>query len=101
MTNNNRHTPGPWKLGGLYNQNIFVPDHPQKGSVKHIATLEADIDGMKYGYTVQQQANSRLIAAAPDYYEAVEYWLDQIYDGEPLKDWQVQLVEAHRKAKGE
>ena len=52
-------------------------------------------DGYREG-----QERSRLIAAAPDYFAAVDYWIEQIYDGEPLKDWQQQLLAAHEKAKG-
>lgn len=64
------HTPGNWKLGGLYRQNIFA--NPTPTTVKHIATLEADVEGMKFGYTLEQRANARLILAAPKMLECLE-----------------------------
>jgi hypothetical protein len=88
------HTPGPWEAAGL---TIY------EGNGKHsdICELFSRLEHTVQISEAEAVANAHLIAAAPDYFAAVDYWIEQIYDGEPLKDWQQQLLAAHRKAKGE
>lgn len=72
-----KHTPGPWKWGddyrGLYGQ----------GEVRQREVLTFEpYEGMWLSYTDHQDANARLIAAAPLMYEALEEVSDAFDDGE-------------------
>ena len=84
-----QHTPGPWHLEINDTAIRIFPTNDRTGICELRGTNEID------------RVNARLIASAPEYFAAVDYWLEQIYDGEPLKDWQQQLIAAHKKARGE
>lgn len=81
-----KHTPAPWELIG---GEIHSKDRPIASIMRELVCSEATI------------ANARLIAAAPDLLEALEYLLDDM----KLKDLPTNAVEkclkAIKKAKGE
>ena len=59
-----KHTPGPWKHGGIYVTSNGVPDRFVRASSGIVAYCEGPID--------EARANARLIAAAPDLLEALQ-----------------------------
>lgn len=62
-----KHTPGPWRWGdnhrGLYGQG--------EGRQREVLTFEP-YEGMWLSYTDHQDANARLIAAAPTLLDSLE-----------------------------
>ncbi len=63
-----KHTPGPWKAHPI-ETNYGLPYTPVAAS-----TLIAKVYSTAFGDHAQSEANARLIAAAPDLLEALE-WL--------------------------
>lgn len=69
-----RHTPGPWGFDMDY---IVAPDPAGIDPDNYIAEIaHADDEGRIASYP-QQDANRRLIAAAPELLEALDYLLEQ------------------------
>lgn len=61
------HTPGPWELGDTSDTELMVYCNDSLGS------RVADCHNSGHGITTQQDhANARLIAAAPDLFEALD-----------------------------
>ena len=60
----NKHTPGPWRVGG-------------KGEYLNQLNIEPCV-GVAYGHDIELIANARLIAAAPDLLEALESIIDLV-----------------------
>lgn len=99
------HTPGPWKAinhGGIpstvkYTEFCIHNEGNGYGETV-IATLSANDC-----WTIPVEANARLIAAAPDYFEAVEELLNSIdADNDDIGILALRhLRQAHAKAKGE
>jgi len=68
-----RHTPGPWTIEDREDRLLIWSD----GRHDYIASLPADIDGLDSEEVAanvrkEQEANARLIAAAPDLLAALE-----------------------------
>lgn len=63
-----KHTPGPWRYSGPNSGEIFG----WMGQKQDIPLVIAKVGGYWDG---EQEANARLIAAAPDLLEAVEHAL--------------------------
>lgn len=86
------HTPGPWVKGtlelvGINGQKVVVSDGPSFGSKSQWPEAEA---------------NARLICAAPDLLEALEYCLDCLGDEFALpSDCQSTARAAIARARGE
>lgn len=78
---NAKHTPGPWRVTGAMTK--YVEARIRDGWVQEVAAVgptEKD-----HGYGPQQEANARLIAAAPDLLEALEsvwLWMENQADGQ-------------------
>jgi hypothetical protein len=87
MTNQTKHTPGPWTAYNASNGRIYKFWRIKAG--KHVVATVSDID-----LTNEDYANARLIAAAPELLEALETLInlhEGVDDGgsgiEP-EDWQ-------------
>jgi hypothetical protein len=99
-----KHTPGPWEWGdghrGLYGQG--------EGRQREVLTFES-YEGMWLSYTDNQEANARLIAAAPDLLEALECMIigaaacaiPHPKEREVIQEAVNMAIAAKRKAKGE
>jgi len=78
------HTPSPWETdGGIHVQAIYNPTDGGKPFFHAVARTD-----QPYVPPVQQSANSRLIAAAPEMLEALEetnnwirHWLEDLPAG--------------------
>lgn len=86
-------TPGPWTAG-----NTFPTISDWTGRmIAECPVSTSDLDAKDDAFT-----NARLIAAAPDLYEACEGILANIEDGEPITALETAwLREALTKARGE
>ena len=78
------HTKGPWKVHNIDGSFIVASGNPD----------ESDYEGVCQTYN---EANARLIAAAPELLEALEFALGTCNDSETRQV----ITEAIRKAKGE
>lgn len=79
------HTPGPWKV-----------DRPYiRGAGRVIATLES---GRNEG---EDAANARLIAAAPELFEALENLMDFLFHGKKDRQTILRATAALAKARGD
>ena len=105
-----QHTPGPWHIGeGIYNGNIFAKNGRQKFYHDGCSSRQA-VCTIRHGWKAEEDnANARLIAAAPQMLEALRAALEAIGDtydardaagteGEQLRD---QIAEAIATATGE
>lgn len=74
---NAKHTPGPWEADLSDPHATEYPIHSQDrieiATVWHY-TIAAD-------GVAETQANARLIAAAPEMYEAIKHYCEALYDG--------------------
>ena len=79
------HTPGPWKV-----------DRPYiRGAGRVIATLES---GRNEG---EDAANARLIAAAPELFEALENLMDFLFHGKKDRQTILRATASLAKARGD
>jgi hypothetical protein len=85
----NAHTPGPWYVG-VYaaHESVFVDSGD--GCIYIATTASRDVPSQ------QRHANARLIAAAPDMYEALKAMLDP---NECTRDVDLAIAALH-KAEG-
>ncbi len=84
------HTPGPWIL--------------YKGPVRIEVQMPADPIGAAYAFSLQDEANARLIAASPELLEVLKSLELMIRVNAPLHDGSVThkaIVDAISKATGE
>ena len=91
-----QHTPGPWRSSGSLT--IYIEARLGDGWIQEVCSVgptEAD-----KGYGEQQQANARLIAAAPDLLEALQAVLANSLDSKGLADAHKQARAAIAKATG-
>lgn len=72
-----RHTPGPWNYDLDY---IVAPDPDGRHPDIYIAEIAHSDEEGRIASAPQQDANRRLIAAAPELLEALEYLLEQTVD---------------------
>ena len=72
-----RHTPGPWDYDIDY---IVAPDPDGRHPDIYIAEIAHSDDEGRIASPQQQDANRRLIAAAPELLEALDYLLQQTVD---------------------
>jgi hypothetical protein len=72
-----RHTPGPWDYDMDY---IIAPDPDGQHPDIYIAEIAHSDDEGRVASLEQQDANRRLIAAAPELLEALDYLLEQTVD---------------------
>ncbi len=93
------HTPAPWRIGtATDNNNLLIQ---QDGDRPETRQVIAEIDPLP-----NKQANARLIAAAPELFEALEYVLEicklDNMDWDALENNAVPMMEkAIAKARGE
>ncbi len=71
------HTPGPWDYDMDY---IVAPDPDGRHPDIYIAEVAHSDDEGRIASPRQQDANRRLIAAAPELLEALDYLLEQTID---------------------
>jgi hypothetical protein len=77
-----RHTPGPWDYDMDY---IVAPDPDGRHPDIYIAEIAHSDDEGRIASPQQQDANRRLIAAAPDLLEALqraEFLMRRVYEGD-------------------
>ena len=87
-----RHTPGPWKIGGT---GIFP-------SVMDAAGFAIVSTGMSKRHILECRSNARLIAAAPDLYEACAEFVRKVETGEARSTRSYkQMLAALNKAQGQ
>ena len=73
-----QHTPGPWKTKREHSAIFVLGDNEPWPSAGHVARVDARRSGAKRGMAVAMhmsetdEANARLIAAAPEMYAALE-----------------------------
>lgn len=72
-----RYTPGPWEYDMDY---IVAPDPNGRHPDIYIAEIAHTDDEGRTATPQQQDANRRLIAAAPELLEALDYLLEQTVD---------------------
>ena len=72
-----RYTPGPWDYDMDY---IVAPDPDGRHPDIYIAEIAHSDDEGRIASYPQQDANRRLIAAAPELLEALDYLLEQTVD---------------------
>lgn len=72
-----RHTPGPWDYDMDY---VVAPDLGGRYPDIYIAEIAHSDDEGRIASPEQQDANRRLIAAAPELLEALDYLLEQTVD---------------------
>ena len=72
-----RYTPGPWDYDMDY---IVAPDPDGRHPDIYIAEIAHSDDEGRIASPEQQDANRRLIAAAPELLEALDYLLEQTVD---------------------
>ena len=72
-----RYTPGPWDYDMDY---IVAPDPGGRHPDIYIAEIAHSHDEGRIASPQQQDANRRLIAAAPELLEALDYLLEQTVD---------------------
>lgn len=89
-----RHTPGPWDYDMDY---IVAPDPVGRHPDIYIAEIAHSDDEGRIASPEQQDANRRLIAAAPELLEALDYLLAQTVDMD-LK-YGIGLTEGERDAR--
>jgi len=96
------HTPGPWKYRDEQGrEEVWIGVPGQAIGMKVIATVQ-------YGFTppanLEQQANARLIAAAPELYQICREVLDWVHGARPGRcvtdDMTQRLFTAIAKAEG-
>lgn len=70
-----KHTPGPWSV--LYSSNVYPSIHGKDSAP--VATLYAHTPNRcEHDVFDNSEANARLIAAAPELFEALEYSLNTL-----------------------
>lgn len=69
------HTPGPWTINAVYRTLVDAPSGICGGSRLICSTEVGNKNGDAYDYQIEMQnnANARLIAAAPELLEALQY----------------------------
>jgi hypothetical protein len=72
-----RHTPGPWNYDMDF---IVAPDPGGRHPDIYIAEIAHSDEEGRIACPGQQDANRRLIAAAPELLEALDYLLEQTVD---------------------
>jgi hypothetical protein len=72
-----RYTPGPWQYDMDY---IVAPDPGGRHPDIYIAEIAHSDEEGRIASPEQQDANRRLIAAAPELLEALDYLLEQTVD---------------------
>jgi hypothetical protein len=72
-----RYTPGPWEYDMDY---IVAPDPDGRHPDIYIAEIAYSDEEGRIASLKQQDANRRLIAAAPELLEALDYLLEQTVD---------------------
>ena len=94
------YTPGPWATHKTEGNGGNIPDRleivgPEEGRKR---SLIASIYGFKLP---EGQANARLIAAAPELYEALENLMDFLFHGKKDRQMILRARAALAKARGE
>lgn len=67
QANETKHTPGPWRVGGLDKCDVMGPRLSIDGSGRQTGTFAV---AQCTGYKAEREANAALIAAAPELLEA-------------------------------
>jgi hypothetical protein len=95
-------TPGPWKIYRASNGSMLGIGVDRPNDEDHAAGV-TDAYGGLWGSGGEKEANARLIAAAPDLYEALEYARTNMGDPVPVSRRHVarKVDAALAKARGE
>ena len=103
MNDMTKHTPGPWSTHREGFSTVYVEARLRQGVIQEVAACGPTEAGQE-----QQEANARLIAAAPELLDALEMVIKEqapsyhecIDDGEPECAWCI-ARKAMAKARGE
>ena len=95
MTNENKHTPAPWKVFCTRpgsNNNDYTLEKPsnKKGYYKHV-NISAE----------EREANAHLIAAAPELLEVLEQTFEDLKNGSYDENNVEPIINVIKKARGE
>ena len=106
MTTKNTHTPGPWTVESCRNEDgsPFLSISGQGPFGAWLADIQpASVNGKPLGVTQRDEANARLIAAAPDLLSALIGMMNRYGDKteHPFCDSSISARAAIAKAKGE
>ena len=90
------HTPGPWHIQSV---NTLIKSKDRKKTIAFVCFSSRGMDSDIIGE--EHKANARLIAAAPDLLEELQYAIDVSTEGLSLGEkWQESARAAIAKAKG-
>lgn len=95
-----KHTPGPWGIEQTDTANWIGPMRPDGVKIAEIVA-DTDRDGLTDEAMERNDANARLIAAAPELLEALEVLFDEwMHFGRPSTETMEKAESAIAKAKG-
>ena len=94
-----KHTPGPWDVSHGYDGSISVDtvNHVRLNLTTACKVVVADICNHEMAESFSSEANARLIAAAPELLEALEYAIKQVPELETVPG----IAAAIAKARGQ
>lgn len=86
MTDQQKHTPGPWKFGFESASSDWAIVTDASGGVVANVNAESGPDAISAPATrkMPREANARLIAAAPDLLAACQKIVDAVEDGDEM-----------------
>lgn len=93
--NGSKHTPGPWQLTPRYQDKVDVI-HSTKAKVPGGASLTVARVTVRESWLAEQEANARLIAAAPELLQALRDVLGWVPSGPWHTDEPMKAVERAR-----
>lgn len=105
-----KHTPGPWSVEDPMGADVglwIVQSDLEPRQWSSIAIVTDDEDGQardeggRFIGRAEQEANARLIAAAPDMLAALKAFMaehDDTYDGEPMSAGMSEFIDKARAA---
>lgn len=94
----NKHTQGPWTV--TRDGEISIREETgRRRLIAHVFALYGDVaDGFRQRIDGSDDANARLIAAAPDLLAAARALLDDIDDDGPVLQFHFTLIDAIKRA---
>jgi hypothetical protein len=96
------HTPGPWAAARINASSVnVIPDRIHGFKAQVVAGDRGDMVAHAFGRTADEaDANARLIAAAPELLEALQYVVCQLADGdEPELDGDGDEIDPFERAR--
>ena len=87
MSSSNQHTPGPWRIGKAVNGNWIEAAH----AAQPVSIARTFYEGVG---AATEDANARLIAAAPELLEALEGLLANLTEGDFISETRIDAARA-------